>query len=141
IRRATDLANTIGTYGDSNAQTRADAVAAGLRTAKADQDNLRTRLRIATAGGLTGAESWPVFVNRITTDESPDIDETLREAVEKRLEVWQPPAVAEDAFNPDYLSGVAEGYRARTLLALRTAALLPRRVRQSTEVLNTLAAQ
>lgn len=139
IERATNLVKTIGDRGDPLIQQRAEPLAQQLRDAATLQESLRRQLGTATPGGITGGENWAAFRNRILTDDSSDIDEALRQAVDNRLEVWPAPAVAEDPFDPDYPGRVAEGYRARTLLALRAAALLPRRARQYSEELRTLA--
>jgi len=135
------LVDRISAGGNPATQARAAAMAQQLRDAIALQNTLRRRLGIDSSLGFTTGDSWATLAERITADNSTDISDALRQAVDNRLEVWQPPAVAEDAFDPDYPGRVAEGYRARTLLALRAARLLPANVKEYNEQLRSLATE
>ena len=141
LSRALDLVDRISADGDSITQSRAAATAQQLQEAIALQKDLRRRLGIDSSPGFNSGDSWAAFVERITTDNSTDIGDALRQAVDNRLEVWSPPAVAEDAFDPEHPERVAERYRARTLLALRAARLLPANVKEYSEQLRLLATE
>lgn len=141
LSRALALVDRISADGDPATRTRAAATAQQLQEAITLQNSLRQRLGIDSSLGFTSEDSWATLVERITTDNLIAISDALRQAVDNRLEVWQPPTVAEDAFDPDYPERVAEGYRARTLLALRAARLLPANVKEYNEQLRSLATE
>lgn len=141
LSHALALVDRISADGDPVTQARAAAMAQQLQDAITLQNSLRRRLGIDSSLGFTTGDSWATLVERITADNSIAISDALRQAVDNRLEVWQPPAVAEDAFDPDYPGRVAEGYRARTLLALRAARLLPANVQEYNEQLRSLATE
>lgn len=118
----------------------ANEVLSQLEQAKHDLGNLQSRLDVEQ---YSRTNNWAAFLKHITTSgpNSDEIDVALGEAIDKQLEVWQPDPVAEAAFNADYVDDVLEGYRVGTLLSLRTATLLPERVRQYSSQLNDFTDQ
>lgn len=83
-------------------------------------------------------DNWAAFVQHVTQEPGSGdayqdtIDVALRDAIGDRLEVWERPVLTESLSEEDQEKAL-EGFRARTLLALRAHHLLPQRLGQLSE--------
>lgn len=134
VDRAVALAGMLQSRGKIS-----EELLAKLNDTQEKQEDLRRRLGVEKYQGDSGTNNWAGFREHVTTDNASDIEAALSESVSARLEVWQPSAIVEGGFDATDLEQILEGYRARTLLALRSAKLLSSRARQYSDELTALA--